>query len=130
MFGIPYRKIAKAVDIGLDAITYINRQVPSNLDEIEQCKKRMIGESYGLSARAWNRVTDEKLDQMNALQLTTIGAIGIDKARDMEGHNRPVFNLVTVVQESQKATSQIQSQIAALKARKLALQAEQTNVVS
>jgi hypothetical protein len=75
----------------------INRQFPSNSDEIEQCKKRLIGESYGLVARAWNRVTDDKLDAMNALQLTTIGAIGVDKARDMEGSNRPVVNIVTMV---------------------------------
>jgi hypothetical protein len=38
MFGIPYRKISKAVDIGTDAIVMINRQFPSNSDEIEQCK--------------------------------------------------------------------------------------------
>ena len=97
MFGTPYRKIAKLVGVGKDVIVSINKQFPVNSSEIEDFKKRLIGESYGLVARAWNRVTDDKLDAMNALQLTTIGAIGVDKARDMEGSNRPVVNIVTMV---------------------------------
>ena len=96
MFGTPYRKIAKLVGVGKDVIVSINKQFPVNSSEIEDFKKRLIGESYGLVARAWNRVTDDKLDAMNALQLTTIGAIGVDKARDMEGSNRPVVNIVTM----------------------------------
>jgi hypothetical protein len=46
---------------------------------------------------------------MNALQLTTIGAIGVDKARDMEGSNRPVFNIVTVVNETRQALDGLKS---------------------
>lgn len=116
MFGIPYRKIQKAVDIGHDAITWINRQFPSNSQEVEDCKKRLISESYGLTARAWNRVTDDKLDAMNALQLTTIGAIGVDKARDMEGSNRPVVNIVTMVGDLSSRLNDIKRKQQALEA--------------
>lgn len=121
MFGTPYHKIAKLVGIGHDAIVHINRQFPSNSLEVEECKKRLVSESYGLTARAWNRVTDEKLDAMNALQLTTIGAIGVDKARDMEGSNRPVFNIVTVVNEARQAIGQVQSTRVAIEKRRAQL---------
>ena len=94
VMGIPYRKIQSSLCVSHDVITAINRQIPSNSQEVEQYKKGLINESYGLSQRAFNRVSDEKLDAMNALQLTTISAIAIDKARDMEGSNRPVFNIV------------------------------------
>lgn len=62
------------------------------------------------------RVTDEKLDVMNALQLTTIAAINIDKARDMEGANRPVFNIVNVVGDIQKNLAELERKQAALNA--------------
>jgi hypothetical protein len=116
MFGTPYRTIAKLVGIGKDAIISINRQFPSNTDEIDQCKKRMIGEAYGLTARSWLRVTDDKLDAMNALQLTTIGAIGVDKARDMEGSNRPVVNIVTMVGDLSSRLTDIKHKQQALEA--------------
>ena len=112
--GYPYRKIAKALSVSLPTIVFINKQVPSNSHEVEQFKKQLIGESYGLTARAWNRISDEKLDAMNALQLTTIGAIGIDKARDMEGSNRPVFNIINVAADIQKGIAELERKQAAL----------------
>lgn len=111
MLGHSYRKIAKALDISTGTITTINRQSPANIDEVEQFKKRLIAESYSLTARAWNRVTDDKLEHMNALQLTTIGAIGIDKARDMEGSNRPVFNVVTVINECKQTREKLEREL-------------------
>ena len=114
ILGNPYRKISKMLGIGLGTITAINAMVPSDSEEVEQFKKRLIGESYGLSTRAWVRVTDEKLDAMNALQLTTIGAIGIDKARDMEGSNRPVFNIINVAADLSKRLGELKQKQAAL----------------
>lgn len=114
LLGQPYRKISKALDISMDAITVINRQFPSNHEEVEQYKKRLTCEAYGLSSRAWMRVTDDKLDKMNALQLTTIGAIGVDKARDMEGSNRPVFNIVNVVGDLTKGIAELKQKQQAL----------------
>lgn len=121
ILGNPYRKISKMLGIGLGTITAINAMVPSNTDEVEQYKKRLISESYGLSTRAWIRVSDEKLDAMNALQLTTIGAIGIDKARDMEGSNRPVFNIINVAADLSKRLGELKQKQAAL------MQLEQDN---
>ena len=51
---------------------------------------------------------------MNALQLMTINAIGVDKARDMEGSNRPVFNIVTMVGDMQKSLGELKAKQEAL----------------
>ena len=128
-FGHSYRKIAQALDISTHTVMAIAHQFKPDFDELETCKKTMIQKTYGLAHRAFNRISDDKLDSMNALQLTTIAAIGVDKGRDMEGNNRPVFNIVTVVNETKTALSHINAQISAIQARKLALSTANTNVV-
>lgn len=108
--GYSQSKIARSLDISRNVVHSILAQFPSNSTEIEHCKKTMISKSYGIAHRAFNRVSDTKLDAMNALQLTTIAAIGIDKARDMEGSNRPVFNIINVVGELQSKLDNIRHQ--------------------
>lgn len=119
--GYSQSKIARSLDISRGVVHSILLQFPSNNAEVEQCKKTMISKSYGLAHRAFNRITDVKLDAMNALQLTTIGAIGIDKARDMEGSNRPVFNIINVAADLSKRLGDLKQKQAAL----MQLQAEQ-----
>lgn len=116
LVGYPGRKIAKLVGVSPDVTWQVARMFPSNSSEVEQCKNQLLRESYGNAARAMVRVTDEKLDVMNALQLTTIAAINIDKARDMEGANRPVFNIVNVVGDIQKNLAELERKQAALNA--------------
>src|SRR5258708_29285406 len=94
--GYSYRKIAKSLNIGQHTIAKIRSEIPSNSNEVEACKKIMIGKSYGISNRAMNRISDEKLDQCSAPQLAIVSGVFIDKARDMEGSNRPVFNTTNV----------------------------------
>jgi hypothetical protein len=62
---------------------------------------------------------------MNALQLTTIGAIGVDKARDMEGSNRPVVNIVTMVGDITRGMGELKAKQQAL----LALKADQSTTL-
>jgi hypothetical protein len=112
--GYSQAKISRSLDISRNVVHSILAQFPSDSAEVEHCKKTMISKSYGIAHRAFNRVTDEKLDAMNALQLTTIGAIGIDKARDMEGSNRPVFNIINVAADLSKRLSDIKQKQAAL----------------
>ncbi len=119
--GYSTRKIAKAVDISQPTVCYATRQIPSDLAEVERYKKGLIGWNYGISQRSMHRITDEKLDHMNALQLMTISAIGIDKARDMEGSNRQVFNIVTVVNEARQTMAKLDGQLSSIAARRTQL---------
>jgi len=124
--GYSTRKIAQSVDISTNVVCKITHEIPSNLDDIDTFKKGLLLRQYGIAQRATNYITDDKLDKMNALQLMTINAIGIDKARDMEGANRPVFNVVTVVNGLEKRLNDLSAQKSAL----LALEGNQNNVVS
>ena len=123
--GYSTRKIAQAVDVSTNVACAITRQVPSNSAEIDAYKKGIIAWNYGISMRSMHRISDEKLDNMNALQLMTISAIGIDKARDMEGSNRPVVNIVTMVGDMTKSLAELERKQSAL----LALESNQTSTV-
>ena len=114
--GFTDTKIAKMVGVSRDVALHVKRLIPANTAEVDTMKKQLIAESYGLSARSFIRVTDEKLDAMNALQLTTIGAIGIDKGRDIEGLNRPQINIVNMVNDCEKTRAKVESQIGSIEA--------------
>ena len=121
--GYSQRKIAKAVDVSANVVGVATRMLPSNLAEVDAYKKQLICWNYGISQRAITTITDEKLDKMNALQLMTINAIGIDKARDMEGSNRPQFNIVTVINECKQTRDKLEKQMQAIATRKAQLMA-------
>lgn len=78
-----------ANDEGMDRSTVYNVMqsktigllAPKQVDEI---KKSLIGMKYGNAFRAQEKITDSKLDAMNAYQLTLISSINVDKARLME----------------------------------------------
>lgn len=53
-------------------------------EQVTEIKKSLIGAKYGNAYRAQEKITDEKLDAMNAYQLTLISSINVDKARLME----------------------------------------------
>ena len=112
--GYSYPKISKALDISCPTVGYILKQIPADLGEVDRYKKQLIAYQYSVSQRSINRITDEKLDQMNALQLMTINAIGIDKADMMQGNQRPTFNIVTVVNETKQALESLRSLKASL----------------
>lgn len=118
--GYASRKIASTVELSQPTVLYILKQIPSEISEVELYKKALIGRQYGIAMRACNYISDDKLDKMNALQLMTINAIGIDKARDMEGSNRPVFNIINMAAEFGKGLNELKQKQQAL----LALQAE------
>ena len=63
---------------------------------------------------AMSKVSAEKLDACSAPQLMMVAGIAVDKARDMEGSNRPVFNIVNVVGE-------LRNSLADLEAKQIAL---------
>lgn len=83
----PYR-VAK--DEGMDSSTVYDvikdkRIQILDKSQVGKVKTSLIGYTYGNAWRAQNKISEAKLEAMNALQLMTISAIGIDKGRLMEG---------------------------------------------
>ena len=74
----------------------IKRLVPANLNEVERCKKTVVGSFYGLARGCQEHITPSKLEESSAYQLMGMASLAVQAARDMEGLNRPVFNIVDV----------------------------------
>ena len=95
---------------------------------LENFKRRLPFKSY--------RMADDILDciDVNEIKSAPLGTkmvafgIAIDKARDMEGSNRPIFNIVSVVNECKQTRDKLEAQMSLVDTRILALQSKQTNV--
>ena len=72
--------------------------------------------AYRLADDVMDMITPEEIVKAPlGVKMMAFG-VAIDKARDMEGSNRPVFNIVTVVNEAQKTLAKLDSQLALLDA--------------
>lgn len=109
--GFTHQRIKKMLDVSLDVVRYIARQNPSNTEEVDAFKKGLIAESYGIARRSAIRVTDEKLDNCSAPQLAMVSGIFIDKARDIEGLNKPQFNIVNIVNDCKQTRDKLEKEM-------------------
>ena len=112
--GIPYREIAEEIEISPTTVTKIARRFPSNNQVVETLKKTLPATFYTMSTLAMANISPKKLSDSSALQLATVAGICVDKARDMEGSNRPIFNVVTVVNECKQTMDKLNGEIGAL----------------
>jgi len=109
--GFPYRKISKLCDVSIGVIGMLAKRQPANLSDIDTFKKGLIARAYAIGGQAFNYVTDDKLNACSAPQLMMVAGIAVDKARDMEGSNRPVFNVVTVINECKQTREKLERQM-------------------
>jgi hypothetical protein len=92
----------------------IKRQCPSNLLDVEQCKKQLVGNFYGLARASQENITLEKLEVSSAYQLMGMASLAVQAARDMEGLNRPIVNVVDIAMNIERLVSQAQERKQAL----------------
>lgn len=111
------RAISKQSGLSQDTVIAIKRLVPSNLTEVEQCKKTVVGSFYGLARGCQEHITPSKLEDSSAYQLMGMASLAVQAARDMEGLNRPVFNVVEVALNVQRLTEQSQARLKAIDAQ-------------
>lgn len=109
--NFPYKRIAKIVGISVGSICAIARHVPTTIEEVEVFKKALVARAYAISTRAFEHMTDEKLNACSAPQLMMVAGIAIDKARDLEGLNRPIINVVDIAMNIQKLTEQSRARL-------------------
>ena len=100
--------------VGPNTISLISKTTQPNDVDVIACKKVVLAKSWALSNRAINRITDDKLDACSAPQLAMVAGIFTDKARDMEGHNRPQFNIVTIIGECKQTRDKLEAQMQAV----------------
>ena len=112
--GMTLRAISKAAHVSQELVMSVKRLVPSNLHEVEQCKKQVVGSFYGLARGCQEHITPSKLEESSAYQLMGMASLAVQAARDMEGLNRPVFNVVEIALNLQRLTEQSKARLEAI----------------
>lgn len=102
--GMTLRAVAKQAGIAIDTVIAIRRLMPSNLTEVEACKRTVVGSFYGLARGCQEHITPSKLEESSAYQLMGMASLAVQAARDMEGLNRPQFNVIDIALNIQKLT--------------------------
>ena len=113
--GATYKAIQRAIPgIATHTLQAIKYSQTYSASMLEEFKRRLPYKAY--------RLADDVLDLIdcNEIKKAPLGVkmmafgVAIDKARDMEGSNRPVFNMVTVVNECKQTMAKIDAEIGAL----------------
>ena len=112
--GIPIRDIAEECEVSPNTVMRVKRKFPSNNQVVDTLKKCLPATFYTMSTLALANISPKKLADSSALQLATVSGICVDKARDMEGSNRPIFNVVTVVNECKQTMAKLDAEIGSI----------------
>lgn len=116
--GTPIRTVARLVGIQKDVVNHIAWKQDYSASMLENFKKRLPYKFYKYADDMMDLVSyDEMKKAPIGTKMVSVG-IAIDKARDMEGSNRPVFNVVTVVQNLESRLTALDTQEKALLALK------------
>jgi hypothetical protein len=124
--GMSYRQIMDDAGVSPNTITAIKRKSIPESQLMDSIKKVLPTAFYALGNMAVMKVTPEKLDACSAPQLMMVAGISVDKARDMEGSNRPIFNVVTVVNECKQTRDKLEAQMARIQQAKKQLLTQST----
>ena len=95
--GTSTRSVASECSIGLSTVQAIKQKQDYSEQFLEAVKRKLPTAFYALGGLAMSKVTEDKLEACSAPQLMMVSGIAVDKARDMEGNNRPIVNIVTMV---------------------------------
>ena len=109
--GATLDKVADECSIGRATAVAIRRKTDYETSILDRVKRSLPTAFYTLAGLAMSKVSGEKLDNCSAPQLMMVAGIAVDKARDMEGSNRPVFNVVSIISECKQTRDKLQGQL-------------------
>ena len=112
--GTSTRSVASECSIGLSTVQAIKQKQDYSEQFLEAVKRKLPTAFYALGGLAMSKVTEDKLEACSAPQLMMVSGIAVDKARDMEGNNRPIVNIVTMVGDLTARLNDIKTKQAAL----------------
>ena len=112
--GMSIVQVAKRAKLGKNSVNQIKWNQCYSPTMLDEFKRRLPYKAYRLADDVLDCIdVDEIKKAPLGVKMMAFG-VAIDKARDMEGSNRPVFNIVTVVNETQKALAKLDNDIAML----------------
>ena len=109
--GASLDKVSAECEIGKHTALAIKRNTTYSTVILEKVKAALPTAFYALAGLAMSKVNVEKLDACSAPQLMMVAGVAVDKARDMEGSNKPVFNVVTVINECKTTRDKLENQL-------------------
>lgn len=114
--GMSIRSVAKQSGVSTMSVIAIKRLVPSNTSDVEQCKKTVVGSFYGLARGCQEHITPSKLEESSAYQLMGMASLAVSAARDMEGFNRPIINVMDIAVNIGKLLDESKTRLKAIDA--------------
>lgn len=124
--GASISAVAEECSMGNSTVVAIKRKSNYDMGFLETVKKQLPTAFYALAGLSLSKVSPEKLDACSAPQLMMVSGIAVDKARDMEGSNRPVFNVVTVINECKQTRDKLELQMNQVQAARARLMVSQS----
>lgn len=119
--GASLQEVCKELEMGTSTVVKIKRKTDLSPTYLEMVKRSLPTAFYALAGLAMSKVSGSKLDQCSAPQLMMVAGIAVDKARDLEGANRPIFNIVSVINECKSTRDKLEGHMASLATARLRL---------
>lgn len=98
----------------MSTLMAIKRNNTYSQQMLEEFKRRLPFKAYRLADDVLDLIDLEEVRKAPLnIKMMTFG-IAIDKARDLEGSNRPIFNVVNIINDCKKTRDRLQGQLDAI----------------
>lgn len=104
------RAVCRETKLDYATVKEIQRRNTYDLEAIQAIQKRLPGKAYITADWAFDNLTPAKMEACSAPQLMMVAGIAIDKARDLEGLNRPIINVIDIASNVNKLMASLKAQ--------------------
>jgi hypothetical protein len=104
-------QVKKRTGLSNDTAIAIKRKNDYSASMLEEFKRRLPFKSYRWADDVLDIITVDEVKKAPLTAKVMLYGVAIDKARDMEGSNRPIFNIVSVVNDCNKTLGKLNEQM-------------------
>ena len=113
--GMGIKRVARKLKMGFHTVIAIKRSQAYSPHMMDEFKRRLPYKSYKWADDVLDIITPEEVQKAPLTAKVMLYGVAIDKARDMEGSNRPIFNIVSIVNETRQTMAKLNLQLASIK---------------
>lgn len=112
--GMSIVKVASRTGLGKNTVNQVAWNQSYSTTMLDEFKRRLPFKAYRLADDVLDCIdVDEIKKAPLGVKMMAFG-VAIDKARDMEGSNRPIFNIVSVINECKTTRDKLNAQMASI----------------
>jgi len=109
--GATIRAVMAKVKLSNETVIAIKRNQEYSSSQLEEFKRRLPFKAYKLADDVIDLIDPNEIKKAPLnIKMMAFG-IAIDKARDLEGSNRPQINIVNIVNECKKTRDKLEDQL-------------------